>query len=360
MDVGGSRVGRAAGFVHHYLLWLLIGSYAVAAVLPGPGLWLRSVDLAGFARPMLPLVSLPSVLLGLLLFNAGLGVRAARLRAVGRRPAVLLSGVLANLALPVACILGMATTMRLWHNPRETQEILIGLALIASMPVAGSSAAWVQNADGDLALSVGLVVLSTCLSPLTTPLVLHAVGWMAAGEYATALHDLAAGEVSGFLAAYVLAPSLAGIAVRLIVGEVRISRVRDHLKLASSCVLLTLCYANAAIALPQTIREPDWDYLAVMLAIVAAMCVAGFAAGAAVARVFRADRPQRASLMFGLGMTNNGTGLVVAAGALAHMPAVMLPIIFYNLIQHVVAGVVDRYFLGETTAVQENPVDEGQ
>jgi hypothetical protein len=31
--------------------------------------------------------------------------------------------------------------MQLWHNPREVQEILIGLALIASMPVAGSSTA---------------------------------------------------------------------------------------------------------------------------------------------------------------------------------------------------------------------------
>jgi bile acid:Na+ symporter, BASS family len=129
---------------------------------------------------------------------------------------------------------------------------------------------------------------------------------------------------------------------------------------SSSCVLLTLCYANAAVALPQTIREPDWDYLAVMLAVVAAMCVAGFAAGAGVARAVGADGPQRASLMFGLGMTNNGTGLVVAAGALAHMPAVMLPIIFYNLIQHVVAGVVDRYFLGEGGAVRGNPVGEGQ
>jgi bile acid:Na+ symporter, BASS family len=345
MDVTGGRVGRVAGLVHHNLLWLLIGAYALAALLPGPGLWLRSVDLVAFARPSLPRVSLPAVLLGLLLFNAGLGVRLGRLRGLFFRPAVLLAGVLANLVLPVACILGTAATMRLWHNPRETQEILIGLALIASMPIAGSSTAWAQNAEGDLGLSVGLVVLSTCLSPLTTPLVLHAVGWVADGEYASALHALAGGEVSGFLAVYVLVPSLAGIAVRAFVGEARVGRARDHLKLISSCVLLTLCYANAAVALPQTIREPDWDYLAVMLVIVAAMCVCGFVAGAAVGRSVRADKPQRAALMFGLGMTNNGTGLVVAAGALAHLPAVMLPIIFYNLVQHVVAGVVDRYFL---------------
>jgi BASS family bile acid:Na+ symporter len=82
-----------------------------------------------------------------------------------------------------------------------------------------------------------------------------------------------------------------------------------------------------------------------MLVIVMAMCFVGFVAGAAIGRVARADRAQRASLMFGLGMTNNGTGLVIAAGALAHIPAVMLPIIFYNLVQHVIAGGVDRYWL---------------
>ena len=45
--------------------------------------------------------------------------------------------------------------------------------------------------------------------------------------------------------------------------------------------------------------------------------------------------------MFGLGMNNNGTGLVLASLTLAAHPAVMLPIIFYNLVQHVVAGIVD-------------------
>ena len=45
--------------------------------------------------------------------------------------------------------------------------------------------------------------------------------------------------------------------------------------------------------------------------------------------------------MFGLGMNNNGTGLVLASMALADHPQVLLPIIFYNLVQHLVAGMVD-------------------
>ena len=54
--------------------------------------------------------------------------------------------------------------------------------------------------------------------------------------------------------------------------------------------------------------------------------------------------------MFGLGMNNNGTGLVLASMALADHPRVMLPIIFYNLVQHLVAGVVDQLFCRTPTS----------
>src|SRR5262249_43391744 len=133
-------------------------SYAVAAVLPGPGAWIRRVSFGEFALFEEHVrLSLPTVMLGLLLLNAGLGLRATRLLRLARNPLLLAAGLLANLVVPVAFILGVAQTMRLWHNPDEVQNILVGLALVASMPVAGSSTAWSQNANGDLALSLGLV-----------------------------------------------------------------------------------------------------------------------------------------------------------------------------------------------------------
>lgn len=46
------------------------------------------------------------------------------------------------------------------------------------------------------------------------------------------------------------------------------------------------------------------------------------------------------SLMYGLGMNNNGTGLVLASLVLSSYPRIMVPIIFYNLVQHLVAGTV--------------------
>jgi BASS family bile acid:Na+ symporter len=105
--------------------------------------------------------------------------------------------------------------------------------------------------------------------------------------------------------------------------------------------LLLLNYANASVSLPQTVADPDWDFLAITLVLVVGLCVFAFGSGWFLARLLRADAAQRTSLMFGLGMNNNGTGLVLASLSLADHPRALLPIIFYNLVQHLVAGVVD-------------------
>jgi len=58
--------------------------------------------------------------------------------------------------------------------------------------------------------------------------------------------------------------------------------------------------------------------------------------------------------MFGLGMNNNGTGLVLATVALSRFPQIMLPIIFYNLVQHIVAGSVDFLLFRQQNGTQMN------
>jgi BASS family bile acid:Na+ symporter len=333
-----------SGFVQGRFLGLLLGSYAVAAFFPQLGLWLRGLSLGeltlfGERTKVTP----PMLMLALLLANAGLGVRASQLGGARRGAALLGAGLLANLLLPLAFILGVSQAMRLWHNPDEVQNILVGLALVASMPIAGSSTAWSQNANGNLALSLGLVVGSTLLSPLTTPVALHAVGWMAEGDYSQDLHELAAGGAGAFLGACVVLPSLLGLALRGALGEARATAAKPYLKLLNALNLLLLNYANAAVSLPEAVSNPDPDFVAVTLGLVLALCGLAFGAGACLARLLRADAGQRTALMFGLGMNNNGTGLVLASLALADHPRVMLPIILYNLIQHFVAAGVDRF-----------------
>jgi BASS family bile acid:Na+ symporter len=219
-------------FLHRHLLWLLIASYAVAAALPAFGLWMRDVSL--WHMPMFQAgtsISIPMALLAELLFNAGLGVREMPSLASLRKGKALWLGVGANLTVPLAFILLAAQGLHFWHNSDEVQNILVGLALVASMPIAGSSTAWSQNADGDMDISLGLVLLTTLLSPFTTPLLLHSVAWMASGDYASDLHEIAAYGTGTFLMLFVLLPSLAGIAVRGIAGRQRVQAWKHRISL---------------------------------------------------------------------------------------------------------------------------------
>jgi len=334
---------RLAHFVQPHFLWLLTGCYAVAACFPSLGLWIRDVsiceiDLFGAKTR----VSLSMLMLAVLLLNAGLCVEPGKIREMFRGPKLLGAGLGANLLIPIAFIFFVSRMMAGWHNADEVQNILVGLALVASMPIAGSSTAWAQNADGELVLSLGMVLFSTLLSPLTTPVALHAVGLMATGDYAQDLHELALGGTGMFLTLCVLTPSLIGIGVRRTIIDARYDAARPRLKLFNSAILLALNYSNASVSLPQAVANPDPDFLAATLCIVVGLCAVAFAAGWSISRLLKASPSQGTSLIFGLGMNNNGTALVLASMALPDHPRVMLPIIFYNLVQHLVAGVVDR------------------
>ena len=346
MDRSHSPAGLPAPirFLHDHFFALLLASYALAAAWPGPGLRLRSVEL-GTARLGSQSMELtpPALMLGLLLLNAGLGVRLAELKELLRRPAPLVAGLLANLLIPIAFIAVVAHSMVGWHNAEEVQIILVGLALVASMPIAGSSTAWSQNAEGDLALSLGLVAASTILSPIATPIALRTVGGLTRGEYSEGLRALAAHGSGIFLLVCVLVPTAAGFLLRLLLGERRSGAIRPWLKTINAVNLLVLCYSNAATALPQAISQPDWDFLAAIVAVTGSLCVVAFTSGWALGRLLGLEGPARTSLMFGLGMNNNGTGLVLASIALANHPGVLLPVIAYNLIQQVVAASVGAW-----------------
>lgn len=324
---------------------MLLGCYLVAAVFPAPGLAIRdgslgTINLIGEVVKL----SCPLLMLSFLLFNAGFAIKASQLKGLKEHPATLIGGMAINIMAPILFIVALYPITRGWHSQDEIQNILVGLSLIASMPIAGSSTAWSQNANGNLALSVGLVLLSTLLSPIATPLALHTVSFLTTGDYAEDLKEIATSGTKLFLTICVIAPVIVGLLGRKVLGESKVASIAPILKLCNSFVLLTLIYSNSAVSLPQVIAKPDWDFLALVLVITGTLCASMFATGYGLAKLCRVSAADRTSLMFALGMSNNGTGLVLAATALSDHPDVLLAIIAYNLLQHLVAGFVDSKF----------------
>lgn len=335
----GTLVTAAAGWVHRNTLALILGATAAAVLAPGPGLWLRGAGVGG-AEVLggRVTVSGPAALLGVLLFLVGLGVRPARLRDLAHRPAPLALGVVANVVLPVTLVAVAAVPLAALAGSAAA-EIVLGLLVVAVMPVAASSAAWAQRAGGDAALSLGLVVASTCLGPVTAPAALRLAGWLVGGEVAGLAAVLSAGSPAA-LVAFAVLPAAAGVGVRAIVGCELVERLKPARSLAGSACLLFLVYSNAAAVVPGLASERDWATPAAAALAVGFVCVAGFGCGWVVAAASGGDSARRTAVTFALGMSNCGAGLVLAAAAFPDRPAVLVPILLYTLAQHLAAAAV--------------------
>ena len=185
MRIATNIVERLQETTHRHLLLLVVAAYALAAVLPGPGAKLRHAAISWNAPSGDEIrLSLPMCLLAALLLSAGWNVMIQELVRVVRQPLALLAGTAANVLVPLGVLFLLSVAMRWWHDGEEANCLLAGLGIVAAMPIAGSSASWSQTANGSAALSLGLVSLSTFLSPLTTPLILGAVNsLMAVGSF---------------------------------------------------------------------------------------------------------------------------------------------------------------------------------
>ncbi|MFF3272520.1 hypothetical protein ACFYWU_16565 [Streptomyces chrestomyceticus] len=96
--------------VQRWLLGLMLACYVLAGVLPGPGETLRGLALR---MPVgASALSLPMLLLAMMLFNAGLGVRITDLRGVVCRPARLVLGIAVNALLPLLVLPAVARSAR--------------------------------------------------------------------------------------------------------------------------------------------------------------------------------------------------------------------------------------------------------
>ncbi|MGD9895991.1 MAG: bile acid:sodium symporter family protein [Candidatus Methylacidiphilaceae bacterium] len=332
--------------LHRHFFWALLAAHGLAAVAPDFGQRIRQ-----FTFGTIPIlgesfsISLPAVLLFLLLWNGGFGVPGGRMRELFRNLRTLVPGLFVNFLIPLLFLAGLRVAFGRWHNPEEVESLVMGLGLVVAMPIAGASAAWCQNAGGDMALSLGLVLSSTILSPLAGSLALHTVASMVGGDYSEDLHEMAGRGMGIFLILCVVLPSLLGIFARHRAGEGVFARIRPALRPANELILLWLIYMNAAAALPYALHHFDPDFLGLLLVGSGILCLLRFQCGDWLGRLLRASPPERTALIYGLGMNNNGSGLVLAIVAVPDHPLAILPIVFYTLLQQITAAWYYSYWI---------------
>jgi bile acid:Na+ symporter, BASS family len=231
-----------------------------------------------------------------------------------------------------------------WFVPQvvdgqTTAGLLVGLALVATMPVANSSVGWTQNAAGNLGLGLALVVLSIVLSPWVTPNLLSLLG-MSLSESERADCEALVHTFSGkFFIVWVILPTAAGLVCRYLFTPRRTAAVAGWFVLASAAALLLLNYVNAALALPE-IHETPISLLLATAVLATALSVVGLVFGWLLAWLIRVKPPTRAALMFGLSMKHTGLALILAGAVLADQPLAILMIVLATFIQHLLAAIL--------------------
>ena len=331
-------IATLVAWIHSHFLWLLVASYLVAAVAPGPGLWLR-----GFAwgNPYAGEVTAPMLLLALLLFCAAAVVEWQQVWHLFERPTAMVVSVIATWLVPCVFVSVLGGLVVNLLSAEIAGGMIVGLALVAAMPVANSSVAWTQNSRGNVALGLGLIVLTIVLSPVATPQMLNLMGF-ALSEEATAQTQQLVQRFSGtFFIVWVILPSFAGMAVNRLVGAEAISRQRGTIRLVSALALLTLNYTNASLAMPQVFERNAPAIILVCACCAMALQLLGVATAWGVSRLLTLDRGSAVALTFAFSMKHTGLALVLAGEVLASEPRVILLIVLATLLQHIVAALVD-------------------
>lgn len=168
--------------LHRFFLPVLVGVYALAGFFPGPGAVIRefTVTLPGGAEERASML-----LLAVLLFCAAAVIQWSQIVDLLERPSMLLVGLVTAWLGPALVVVLLGPLLPWLGGSELTSGMMVGFALVAAMPVANSAAGWTQNAGGNIALSLGLIVLSILLSPLATPNLLKLMGWaLTASDFA--------------------------------------------------------------------------------------------------------------------------------------------------------------------------------
>jgi bile acid:Na+ symporter, BASS family len=332
---GFTRFGR---LLHRNFLPILLAVYVLAGLFPAPGAAIRefAVSLPGGGQERASML-----LLAVLLFCAAAVIQWSQVRDLLERPSVLLVGLLAAWFGPTLLV---ALFGRLaWLTESDAAGgLLVGLALVAAMPVANSSAGWTQNAGGNVALSLSLIIMSILLSPLATPNLLKLMGWALSAEDTHRIERVVT-QFSGWrFILWVILPSLAGAAAAWSAGHERILRAKPWFRMITLLTILVLNYANASLAVEKIWANEPWAVLIAAACMAAAVSMIGIVLALLQSRLVGLPRAASTALVFSLSMKHTGLALVLAGEFLHDQPRVILVVLMTTLAQHVAAAAIDR------------------
>lgn len=273
-------------------------------------------DAFSWMRPAVP------TMFAFMTFQGSLGNSLKNLRAVVSHPLpIVLILTFSHIVVPiVGWLVGRAV---FGADP----DIVCGIVLEYSIPIASSAVMWVTLYEGSIAATLAALLISTLVTPFTTPLTLHLL--------LGANVQMDATRMICDMLYMVAVPALAALAFNEL-SHGWAARVASPVLAPAARVVLPIIILVNTTSISDYILHITPEGV-VVLVFIGIFAVANFLAGIGLAKLFHLHRASFVSVVFGCGMRNISAGAVLATQYFA--PAAVFPVMCGVFYQQVLAAI---------------------
>ena len=275
-----------------------------------------------------------SMFLGIAMFGMGLTIKMGDFQVVFSRPKEILIGCLAQYTVMPFLAWILAVVLKL------PEDLALGVILVGCCPGGTASNVITYIAGGDVALSVGMTIVSTLVAPLATPSLVYVLAgaWVEVSFIAMALS----------VVKVILVPVLLGILIRSILGK-QIQKISELLPLISVVSIVMIISGIVAVNADKII---SCGMLVLGVVILHNLC--GMGIGLAAAKLLKVPYDKVTAIAIEVGMQNSGLAISLATANFAANPLATLPgaifSVWHNMSGSVFAGMRRRGERQETNA----------
>ena len=280
-----------------------------------------------------------SMFLGIAMFGMGLTIKMGDFQVVFSRPKEILIGCLAQYTVMPFLAWILAVVLKL------PEDLALGVILVGCCPGGTASNVITYIAGGDVALSVGMTIVSTLVAPLATSSLVYVLAgaWVEVSFIAMVLS----------VVKVILVPVLLGILIRSILGK-QIQKISELLPLISVVSIVMIISGIVAVNADKII---SCGMLVLGVVILHNLC--GMGIGLAAAKLLKVPYDKVTAIAIEVGMQNSGLAISLATANFAANPLATLPgaifSVWHNISGSVFAGIRRR---GERQEINTNVQEE--
>ncbi len=257
------------------------------------------------------------------MFCIGLELKLSNFKLMLKQPKSIIIGTLAQLIIHPLIAWFLLSFLDI------SDQMKIGIILIASCPGGASSNAFSYLVKADVALSVLLTSLSSLLSIFTIPIIISTYIYFSIGDNVS--FHLPFFKLLMQNVVFLLLPIVFGMLLNRYKEEYakKLSLWTKKLPIYLLLILITVFFIENIDVIIQTFNKLS---IAVFILVIGVMIVSDL-----IALIFKIKLPQRKAIVIGVGIKNAAQAMLIAASPIIlNNPEIAIPAVLYALIMNIV------------------------